>query len=77
MTRRNILLATLMLLPLTAAPASHALAQEAIMLETVGAVRMASPAEVKAMNDEAARQQQQQQTAQPAPAPQRQAVITN
>ena len=77
MTFRNTLLATLALMPLTAAaPASHAIAQDAIMLETVGAVRMASPAEIRAMNDEAARQKQQH-TAQPAPLRQRQAVVTD
>ncbi len=73
MFRRNTLFATFTIL-MAAAPASYAVAQEAITLETVGAVRMASPEEVKRMNDVAAHQQQ---TTQPAPAPQRQAVVTD
>ena len=47
-----------------AAVASQAIAQEAIMLETIGAVRMASPNDVRRMNDEALHQRQH--TGQPA-----------
>lgn len=47
--------------PLVSAPA---FAQDAITLETIGAVRMISPEELQRRDAEAARQQQQ---AQPAP----------
>ena len=58
MIRRSTFLAALMLLPLTAAaPASHAFAQEAIMLETIGAVRMLPPHEVDRMKDDATTRQ--------------------
>jgi hypothetical protein len=51
---------------LTAAPlaSAPAFAQDAITLETIGAVRMISPEELQRRDAEAARQQQQ---AQPAP----------
>ena len=60
MITRNTLLAAMMVLPLAAAiHVSDAVAQEAITLETIGAVRMASPDDVKRMNDEASRLREQ------------------
>ena len=52
------LAALLLTAPMAIAPLSPASAQEAIMLETLGAVRMAPPEEVKRMTDEALRRQQ-------------------
>ena len=80
MARNNIVssASALLTLTLTIGPmaASGALAQEAIMLETVGAVRMASPQEIQRMNEEAARQQQLQQ-APPVALPRQHAAITD
>ena len=66
MVRRNKLTfsaSALLALSLTAGPmaVSSAVAQEGMMLETFGAVRMASPQEIQQMNEEAARQQQAEQ----------------
>ena len=52
-----------------------AVAQEAIMLETVGAVRMVSPEELQRRDAEALRQQQMQQ-ARPVALPQQHAELT-
>ena len=74
MTARNkTLLIAAALTALTAAPlaATPASAQQAIMLETIGAVRMISPEELQRRDAEAARQQQ----AQPVQAPRQHAEL--
>ena len=78
MARNKLILSAsaLLALSLIAGPmaASSAVAQEAMMLETFGAVRMISPQELQQRNEEAARQQQLQQ-AQPVSLPRQHAEI--
>ena len=81
MVRRNkIMLSASALLALSLTTGlgtvSSAVAQQAIMLETIGAVRMVSPEELHRRDAEEALRQQQTQQARPVALPQQHAEIT-